>query len=232
MSSANSGDHVKKGEGGGQVGETPSAQKGAAGQASETAEPGKSSRARARGAKLTIEEVEQVSAESIEQLMVGVGAGMHPERAALRAGIDADRYLDWKRLGERGKEPYASLLRRVRRAEATFEGSLLAEAIKGARDLHEVDAQGKRTGKLLRRGDARLFVTILERRFPKLWRPTVEVGIIDKAREKMLDVVERVLLGAGQGELLADVLHELERDGDGTPPALAEPAEDPGAGPH
>ena len=106
-----------------------------------------------------------------DKLVRAIEAGNYHEQAAQYAGISKETFYRWRRKGEAGEEPYASLLEELDAAEAKAE-VLLTNAVSKAAisDWRAADMQRKR-------------------RWPDRWGDRIDVRVMDRAWEELLDVI-------------------------------------------
>lgn len=137
-----------------------------------------------------------------EKLIRAIRAGNYHEQAAQYAGISKETFYRWRRQGEAGTEPYASLLEELDEAEAAAEVGLTATISQAAKsDWRAADTQRKR-------------------RWPDRWGDRIDVRVMDRAWEELLDVLreradpetyERVLAilssEGGEGEATEPLPH-------------------------
>lgn len=135
-----------------------------------------------------------------ERLVQAVRDGNDIGTSAALAGIDRTTLTRWNAMGASGKEPYASLLHRIEIAKAEFIESMV-RAVRGA-------AAGRENVP----PDARLALSVLERKRPEQWgrldrskvqvEATVKNGAVDYSRlpKEKLKALRELLIEAGANE--------------------------------
>lgn len=93
----------------------------------------------------------KLTPERQERLLKYIELGVTARQAIACVGIGETSYYKWKRLGETGREPYASFLQAVNQSEAKLQCKLVSVVYSAASK------------------DWRAAMTLLARRWPKHW---------------------------------------------------------------
>jgi hypothetical protein len=120
----------------------------------------------------------EAAPEVVEEILKNVRAGHNVTVACGAAGITRECYYHWKELAAQGREPYASFLTALRRAEDEAEVTLGAKILAG-------DGAGRSFG------PAKAALEFLQRARPRRWSARLNVTL-DKEVDTLLDHAKRI----------------------------------------
>jgi len=139
----------------------------------------------------------KLTPEVQESICAHLASGNLLKVAAQAEGIDQSTLWRWRKSGEEGAEPYSAFCKATARAMAEAECMMVSR-------LQSLDDDaGKGAGSMVR-----AISWVLERTRRERYGPSVTLKV-EEAKEKLLDVAERVCAPAD----FAALLHELAADG-------------------
>lgn len=121
------------------------------------------------------------SASTVQQFLEAIGDGNYIETSAKLAGLSKQTVYDWIKLGQAGKEPFATFVDSLEKAEARAEAQMVAN-VRKASNLPQFWAAG---------------MTVLERKYPDRWGRRADDNSVPKV------VVQ---IGVGQGDVKVGII--------------------------